>query len=242
MRRTLFQIILILLFTCSVVTIYSEVFLGVYLVEYDHQKTDNEELPEHVLKVHDVIIDSPADKAELEDGDIILEVENHKLANIDQLVDILKDYKSGDYIKIKYFRNNKTYGTKLKLADKAESELNNFEKRIEDLIDQSKTFIFRIESGDDNVIGVEISPVNRDNNRLGAVITKVIPNSPADKAKLQKGDIIIRIAGKDIRNSEDVLNAIQASEVGTTINIDFYRNTQKMTTDVEIVKRKSIFK
>jgi S1-C subfamily serine protease len=241
-RRTLFQIILILLFTCSVVAIYSEVYLGVYLLEYDNEKTNNKELPEHGLKVHNVIKDSPADEAKLEEGDIILEVENHKLAKIDQLIDILKGYKTGDSVKVTYFRNNKTYSTRLKLADKVESELNTFQDRIEDLLDQSKTFIFRIESGDDNVIGVEISPVNRDKNRPGAVITKVIPNSPAEKAKLQQDDVIIRIAGKDIRNSVDVINAIQTSEAGDTIKIEFYRNDQKMEAQVEIVKRKSIFK
>lgn len=241
-RRTLFQFILILLFTCSVVAIYSDVYLGVYLVEFDNDSPNNKDIPNDGLKVHNVVLDSPAADAELQAGDIIIEVEKHKLNKIDELEEILKNYKSGDYVKIKYFRNHKTHITKLKLADKVDAEVKNFEDKIEDLLGQSKTFIFRIESGDDNVIGVELSSVNKDVNKPGAVITNIIQNSPADKANLQKDDVIIRIAGNDVKNSTDVINAIQASKLGSTINVEFYRNDKKMEAKVEIVKRKSIFK
>lgn len=238
MRITLFRIILILIIVCSFSAVYSDLYLGVYLSEYEN--ANNQELPKYGLKVHNVILDSPANEADLRKNDILLEVEKEKLTNIDQLVEILKEYKTGDSIAIKYFRDNKIYNTKLKLTAKTEPDLSNIENRIEEMIDRSKTLIFRYESEDDNVIGVEISPGNSDNNRHGALITKVIPNSPADKAKLQKDDVIIRIEGKDIKDSVDLVKAIQTTEVGKTVTVEFYRKSKLMKTQVEIVKRKSI--
>ena len=241
MRKKL-NIFFIIFFVISSISASAEVYLGVYLTECDFNNEINKELPGYGLKVHHVIKDSPADDAELHEGDLILEVENQKLTKIDQLVDLLKDYKTGDSIAIKYFRDSKILNTKLKLADNIEPDMSNIQDKIEDLVDSGKTFIFRIESGDDNVIGVELSSVNKDINKAGAMITNVIPNSPADKANLQKDDIIIRIAGNDVKNSTDVINAIQASKVGSIINVEFYRNDKKMEAQVEIVKRKSIFK
>ncbi len=221
------------------ISAYSEVYLGVYLTEFDSKTDYDITQPDYGLKVHKVIENSPADEADLQDGDIILELENQKLTTIDQLVDILKKNKIGDSVEIKYFRNNKTFATKLKLANKEKTEISNIEDRIKELLSQSKTFIFRYESQDDNVIGIEISPVNTDS--LGVRIAKVLPKSPADKANLQVGDIITNINGAQISKTTEVIDTIQKAEAGTYITLEFLRNNKLNKIQVEVVKRKSIF-
>ena len=238
--RKKLNIFFIIFFVISSISASAEVYLGVYLTECDFNNEIDKELPGYGLKVHHVIKDSPADDAELHEGDLILEVENHKLTKIDQLVDLLKNYKTGDSIAIKYFRDSKILNTKLKLADNIEPDLSNIQDTIEDLVDSGKTFIFRIESQNDNVIGIEISPTHAD--REGVIITNVLPNSPAQKANLQVGDVIILINGEKVNTTTAAIAAIQEVEAGSSLTLEYLRSEKQMKTQVEVVKRESIFK
>ena len=71
----------------------------------------------------------------------------------------------------------------------------------------------------------------------GAVINKVLENSPAEKAGLKTGDIVIKIDGKPVRNSSDVKNQIGLRRVGEKIVFDILRNGDKHKIEVEIVSK-----
>lgn len=47
----------------------------------------------------------------------------------------------------------------------------------------------------------------------GALIAHVIPDSPADKAGLQRGDIILEFDGKKVKNPEDLVEMIKDSKI-----------------------------
>lgn len=47
----------------------------------------------------------------------------------------------------------------------------------------------------------------------GVIITKVIPNTPADKAGLKAGDIIVEIEGYKINNEQTILECFRNSEL-----------------------------
>lgn len=57
----------------------------------------------------------------------------------------------------------------------------------------------------------------------GAVVTQVIPNSPAEKAGLQVGDIITTVNGSDIKNANDVVNAVGFVRVESQASIGIIR-------------------
>jgi serine protease Do len=63
----------------------------------------------------------------------------------------------------------------------------------------------------------------------GAVITEVMPNSPAKSAGLQTGDIITNINGATIANANDVVNAIAFLRVNSKATINILRNNKPMT-------------
>jgi serine protease Do len=62
----------------------------------------------------------------------------------------------------------------------------------------------------------------------GAVVTQVLPNSPAEKAGLQIGDIITTVNNADIKNANDVVNEVGFIRVDSTANISILRNNKKM--------------
>lgn len=78
------------------------------------------------------------------------------------------------------------------------------------------------------------------NQNKGAVITSVDDDSPAGKAGLQPGDILLKINGRDVKNASDVRNRFGLLAVGEQVVFDILRGGQskKITTTVIAEKEK----
>ena len=63
----------------------------------------------------------------------------------------------------------------------------------------------------------------------GAVINKILEDSPAEKAGLMTGDIVIKIDGKRVRNASDVRNHIGLLKVGEEVTFEILRNGKPKT-------------
>lgn len=73
----------------------------------------------------------------------------------------------------------------------------------------------------------------------GAVISRVEAGSPAEKAGLEPGDIIVGINGQDIKNgSSQIRTAIGLLQVGDTANIEIMRGDERKTLQATIGKPK----
>ncbi len=59
--------------------------------------------------------------------------------------------------------------------------------------------------------------------RSGALVQFVEPGSPADRGGLRRGDIIVRLGGRDIARGEDVVAVIRSSAVGETLDVVIIR-------------------
>ena len=57
----------------------------------------------------------------------------------------------------------------------------------------------------------------------GALVTGVVPGSPAEVSGLQLWDVIVAIDGKTIQSSNQLLNLIQSSRVGGAVAIEVWR-------------------
>jgi S1-C subfamily serine protease len=66
----------------------------------------------------------------------------------------------------------------------------------------------------------------------GAVILDVISGSPADKAGLKQGDVIVNIDGTAIDSSQTLQNVIQKDKAGQSISITYYVGDEKHTVSV----------
>ncbi len=64
----------------------------------------------------------------------------------------------------------------------------------------------------------------------GAVILSVVSGSPADKAGLVQGDVIVNIDGTPINSSDDLTKVIQDDKPGQSVSITYYVGDSKRTT------------
>lgn len=70
----------------------------------------------------------------------------------------------------------------------------------------------------------------------GALVSEVIPNSPAATAGLQRGDIIIAFSGKPVENVGDLPRIVAAAAVGERVPIGIVRDGKRLEIPVTVAK------
>jgi S1-C subfamily serine protease len=68
----------------------------------------------------------------------------------------------------------------------------------------------------------------------GAVILSVVSGSPADKAGLVQGDVIVSINGTPITSSDTLQKVVQDGKAGQSISITYYVGNSKRTTSATL--------
>ena len=95
--------------------------------------------------------------------------------------------------------------------------------------------------GSQIMLGITIRDITEDMSKqysmpVGVYITEVSSMSAAERAGLQKGDIITEFAGETVTSADD-LNAIKAKQTsGDTVSVKIDRNGKEMTLDLVIPK------
>ncbi|TCB97704.1 PDZ domain-containing protein [Micromonospora zingiberis] len=70
----------------------------------------------------------------------------------------------------------------------------------------------------------------------GALINAVNPGSAAERAGLQRGDVITRFGDKVINDSNDLVGAVQAGKVGDQVEVTYQRNGAETTATVTLAE------
>jgi serine protease Do len=68
----------------------------------------------------------------------------------------------------------------------------------------------------------------------GVVVDQVVPGSPADEARLQKGDTIRKFNGRDVKSFSDLRTLVSQTELNKKVDLEIVRNGKSMTVSTEI--------
>jgi serine protease Do len=107
---------------------------------------------------------------------------------------------------------------------------------VRDLLPQLRTG--KITRG---VIGVSILPVTNDDyedlgldERVGAIVSAIDPNGPANDSDLEPGDVIVSFDGERVENIEDLQQKVVDTRPGTVIELGVYRGGAPTTLPITI--------
>ena len=153
-----------------------------------------------IAKVED---DSQASKAGLQAGDIVLEVGKEKVANVARFRLLVATAKIGDKVPVKILRDGKTETVNVTLEGFPEDIVAAVE------VDGVKTAI---------ATGIKVDSLDSDiakrlnvQGKRGVLVSAVDPNTPAARAGLAQGMIILEIDGKEVNSISEFNSALSTA-------------------------------
>lgn len=72
----------------------------------------------------------------------------------------------------------------------------------------------------------------------GAIIRRVVDDSPADKGGLKRGDLLLTIDGQDIETSRLLSRLVAESPIGETVEVEYLRKKKRRKASVKIERLK----
>lgn len=192
------------------------------------------------VMINNVVDDSPAEKAGLEVGDVILQFNGKTISDNDDLVKAVRSTSPGDKIEVVVLRNGKNKSLEVEIGEREDKSFiwvsgddapaphfKYFGDGDHKVIVMSGDDDFVWSSGDmpfglDNdrgYMGVNLDDMNEQMGEYfgvedgkGALVTEVVEDSPAAKAGFKAGDVIVRLGEKEIDSSAALHKAIAKTE------------------------------
>jgi serine protease Do len=75
----------------------------------------------------------------------------------------------------------------------------------------------------------------------GVIIERVNPGSPAAKAGIRPGDVIVSVNGKPVHNGDELVNPIMATPIGKSVEVGYIRQGKRHETSVVVADREKLF-
>lgn len=166
--------------------------------------------------VSEVIEDSPAQKAGIKRGDVILKINGQQVNTTGKLRSTVASLGAGTKVSIDYVRNKEKKSGAVELGQLPEN-----------LADHS---FFQQDFGP--LSGITIAPLNDetkakfqipDQVNQGVIISSIQDGSPAQMANLRPGDILLEINRMEVNSADDFREALKKSPNGDTLLL-VYRN------------------
>jgi len=170
--------------------------------------------------INRILDKSPASLGGLKAGDIIVGIDNAPIADSQQYHQEIASFTPGNKITFKIFRND--YMTVKVTATNIPAE-------------KAGTIA-------DSILGVKVSSISDDTVRRyrlypgteGVVVSGIKKGSPAEKLGLMQGDVLLQIAGVEVRNKQDFDNAVFSIDTIDTVPMVVLRGRTKYYVSLDI--------
>jgi serine protease Do len=195
--------------------------------------------------VQDFTENSPAKKAGMQPGDIIVSVDGKPVEYVGQLQQQVAFRKAGDLVKVEVARKGgvrKTLEVRLQdVASPREAASRNADRSSDqaDSDDDAATSV--------DLLGLTVQPVDQDAvrqfdlapNQRGLLVTGVNPEGPSygEVADPDNGgpDILLELEGKPLKTSADLKQALKSYKADDIVSLRIY-NTQAKTNRIERIR------
>mgnify|MGYP003312399603 FL=1 len=176
------------------------------------------------VTVDKVFPNSPAKRAGIEDGDVILKIDGIAAEQMSDVVDQVSSSSAGDVLEVQIMRNNKEQSFKVKLVsweDLASGLGNEEEPKLSQENEKARPQLGVI-------LDAEFAG-------RGAKIYEVINGSIASMAGIVSGDVVKSVDGAEISDANEMASKIKSAPLGSKIKFSIQRGNQDMLVETEIL-------
>lgn len=199
-------------------------FLGVSVQRLDDDEREKIGVS-HGVQVMDVEKESAAAKADIREGDVIQAVNGEKVRDPQALAEIVRELAAGSTVKIGIWRGGKALEVKAVLGQLGPRRNFIWHGGPLTKIVRSRAFLgVNLLEPDADLAAYFAVPAGQ-----GVLITAVEKGTPAEKAEMKSGDVIVQIAGKAVKGSDDIHEALGALKEGDSLDITVVRHGKRET-------------
>lgn len=209
-------------------------YLGVMLQDITPSMAKALQLEENSgVMINDVVDDSPAEKAGLKDGDVILEFQGKAMGGNADLTKAVRSAGAGEKVELLVLRGGKKVKVQAELGE-AKNTFNWVDAK------DGKTFIFKGNGDDEDrlfpvteergFLGVHLDDIEGQmadyfevKDGQGVLITEVNEDGPAAKAGLKAGDVVVKLDDQEVGSSSELHKAMAGTEPGQEIEVQVVR-------------------
>ncbi len=209
-------------------------FLGIGLQEVNADRARALKVPSDTgVEITRILPDSPADRAGLKAGDIVLQLNGMKIEGLEQFSRIIRDTPTGKDVKLDVFRSGATQSIVVKVGQHPAPQI---------LITPDMTQgpdVLRVFPGlRSPMLGVEAEALEGQLAQYfgvanGVLVRGVSKGSAAEKAGIRAGDVIVRIDEAKVATPADISMRLRTL-AGKAVPVALMRDRHEMTVMVAI--------
>jgi serine protease Do len=195
-------------------------------------------------EIQSVTKESAAEKAGLKSGDIITKIDDRKIESSDDVTEAIRSRKPGDKVSVTYLRDGKEQKTTAELTkwkgfrmnaiSIPRVQLDGLDHQMEGLKGFApEPFTLNDMSGRPK-LGLSIQDTD---DGVGAKVLDVDDESPAAKAGIKEGDVIVGVDDTDVKGTEDVVRATRGKADKTSFQFKIKRGNSTQTIEVKIPRK-----
>jgi serine protease Do len=187
-------------------------YLGIHLGELTPRLRESLDLDKDIkgIIINEVEEDSPADKAGLEHGDIVLELENQPVDDVQELQGRVAQMKPGTKVNLVVLRDGDRKTFNIELGSRPTTETARQDDTSEGSLDELG---FSVEN-----LTPEIAEQLGFKNLEGVIVTDVQQGSQAARQGLEQGMLIMEVDRKPVNNVREFMRAFEeGSKDGTVL-------------------------
>ena len=229
-------------------------YLGIGVEDVDSERAKNLKLKEERgAYVTSVMPDTPAFKAGLKQGDVVLEFNGQHVESKDQLIQVVRDTPAGKQVKVSLWRAGAplTVWATVGSHKVMESEDGNWSFSMPSIpampnlppgLNMPSIDIPRMLTITQNpTLGIEGESLAQQPQfaeffgvKEGVLVRSVAKNSAAERAGIRAGDVIVRVGDTKVATWRDVTSELRYAQPGRSLPVAVVRNKKEMPLMVTI--------
>ncbi len=204
--------------------------LGVMIRDIDKETMEGLNLKNrHGALVPQVESGSAADKAGIQAGDVIVGIDDANIKNAHDLPIRIARHRPGDKVIVHIIRDGKRIDIPVV---------------VEEMVDKNQSFNAKAGEKHKPTLGLALEVLDREARarldarvKFGLVVRRVLRGSPAARAGIQRGDVLVKVNGKALHKLSDLSNIMDKSEPGDTLRVIMDRHGNQAFSLIRLPKK-----